>query len=422
MALAKGKQADHVRGALADLSSRFLRVKPARMRQAHLADGLAGLALAHAGLESVFPGAGHLERAERALDLAVGRLQDQTFAPSLHEGFVGIAWAVERLKWGVAEAGDDPCAPIDAMLASYLAAAPRSTPYDLMAGLVGIGVYAIDRVPRPSACALVAAVVDRLAETARRDPPLRNTRRAARPAIAWRSDPAWVPEPFRATGHADWNLGVAHGIPGIVAFLGLVCGARCDARTRRKARALLEGSVAWLLASELPASSPSCFSWAATTGPATQPVRSAWCYGDPGIALALLVAARGAGERAWEREAIRVGLRAAARPPNDVGIKDAGLCHGAAGLAHMFHRLYRASGEERFARSARSWLTRTLTRSRTEGSRAFAGFTAYNLMPNGKLGWYAAPGLLTGAAGIALALIATLAEDEPGWDRLFLMS
>ena len=68
-----------------------------------------------------------------------------------------------------------------------------------------------------------------------------------------------------------------------------------------------------MLAQELPRSAKGSFDQGVPRrGPMT-PTRTAWCYGDPGVAAALLVAARCAGEAPWERHAIRIALRAAAR-------------------------------------------------------------------------------------------------------------
>ncbi len=60
-----------------------------------------------------------------------------------------------------------------------------------------------------------------------------------------------------------------------------------------------------------PESAGGCFPWAVALGIPRVPARVAWCAGDPGIAAALHVAARGADEPAWAREATRIGLRAA---------------------------------------------------------------------------------------------------------------
>jgi hypothetical protein len=100
---------------------------------------------------------------------------------------------------------------------------------------------------------------------------------------------------------------------------------------------------------------------------------------------------------------------------------DTGLCHGAAGAGHVFHRLFLATGEPRFADAARFWFARLLA-MRGE-HRGFAGFAAYGPDGKGKLAWTGDAGFLTGAAGVTLALVAAITEDaEPVWDRALLIS
>src|SRR5262249_61152253 len=85
-----------------------------------------------------------------------------------------------------------------------------------------------------------------------------------------------------------------------------------------------------------------------------------WCYGDPGVAAALLGAARGVAEPGWEAAALAIARRAAERPSAEAGIKDAALCHGCAGLGHLFNRMSQATGEPELAEAARAWFERTL--------------------------------------------------------------
>ena len=56
----------------------------------------------------------------------------------------------------------------------------------------------------------------------------------------------WLPPETRAglpRGH--YNLGLAHGVPGVIGFLGLV---RAAGIAQDIARPLLDGAVSWLLA------------------------------------------------------------------------------------------------------------------------------------------------------------------------------
>lgn len=330
--------------------------------------------------------------------------------PSLYVGFTGVAWATAHLAGHTVDSDseDDPNEDIDDALNGYLTRSPWADDFDLVSGLVGLGVYALERLPRPGARAMLERVIDRLHESSER----------TSQGITWHTSPdllpPWQRERF-PTGH--YNLGLAHGVPGAIALLGHACAAGF---AERKARTILSGAVPWLLAQRLPPGSAAMFPSATAPGIDRAPARSAWCYGDPGIATALLAAARGAGEIAWEHEAVALARRAADRPPDETRVVDAGLCHGAAGLGHVFNRMHQSTGDPRLAEAARSWFERTLNMRRP--GEGVGGFCAWQVADEGPEGWVADPGLLTGAAGIGLALLAAITPIEPAWDRMLLLS
>ena len=99
------------------------------------------------------------------------------------------------------------------------------------------------------------------------------------------------------------------------------------------------------------------------------------------------------------------------------GVRDSGLCHGSAGIGHIYNRFYQATGDAIFGDAARLWFTHLLDNRRPE---AYAGFPAWEV-PDGTSGLFRPePGFLTGAAGVGLALIAATSETEPLWDRLLM--
>jgi hypothetical protein len=120
------------------------------------------------------------------------------------------------------------------------------------------------------------------------------------------------------------------------------------------------------------------------------------------------------------QRAIELARRAAARPLEQSGIVDAPLCHGAAGLGQIFNRLFQSTGRVEFADAAREWFGRALEmRHPGEG---IGGYQAAEKRAGGGLDWVSDPSLLTGAAGIALALLAATTSVEPAWDRMLLLS
>jgi lantibiotic modifying enzyme len=305
-----------------------------------------------------------------ALEAAAGAAPLQ----HLFEGFTGVGWTLAHLDgWLLDLSEGDPNDALDAALLELVSTTPWSGEFDLLAGLTGVGVYALERRPRARALELLSEVVDRLAELDARQP-------------FWWLAADRLPADVRARYSAGaWNLGTAHGVPGVVALLW-----KAHAAGMRSATPLLERAVDWLLAQRRGADAECAFP--SFTAPDVVAGRSplAWCYGDPGTAGALFGAAPEAATAVIER--------AATRPVLGSGVVDASICHGSAGLAHIFNRLHQATGSEALRQTAREWLQQLVEMPRRE-----AGF-------------------LTGAAGSGLALLAAATPLEPRWDRALLLS
>jgi lantibiotic modifying enzyme len=391
---------------------------PAARGSTALADGPAGLALFFHYLDQARPGKGHDEQALTHLEAAIQATATAVTSPGLYGGFTGTAWALEHLTGRLLEppaAGDeDPGAEVATALTAYLGHSPWRDDYDLISGLAGIGVWAVERAPREGAAAAAASVVRRLEELAEREDG----------GVRWRTPPERMLESERKENpEGNFNLGVAHGAPGVIGVLGemVAAGLAVD-----EARKLLAAAVEWLLRQDPPAGAVSRFAYAVSPGQQEgRPSRLAWCYGDPGISLALLGAARAVAEPEWEREALATARRAAARPRDQGGVIDGGLCHGAAGLLQLYNRLYQATGDPLWKTEALAWCERLLALRRP--GEGIAGWQAWR--PIGdltarepELGWVTDPGLLTGAAGIGLALLGAVSPVEPAWDRVLLCS
>lgn len=343
------------------------------------------------------------ERAGLRLDHILTEAGERRLPASFWTGFTGIAWTnlhLEELLAG--KAGTDLNEEVDSMLRDVVRLTPWRWQYDLIAGLVGIGCYALDHPDRDLAADLLGSIVERLAESA--------VGRGG--GITWWTPPALLGD-RAATLYPQgyFDLGLAHGIPGIVALLGRACGSGL---VGGEALRLLEGAVQWLLANRRSEDGGPRFGRYA--GEIRElPARSAWCYGDPGVAVALLAAARAVGEPGWEQEALAIARRSCARPADETGVIDACFCHGTSGLGHLYNRLYQATGEESFARAAGDWFEQTLTRWDRRGEDP-AGWleTAES--------WWQQAELLEGGTGAGLALLAATSPAEPGWDRPLLAS
>jgi len=376
---------------------------------ASLSGGKTGLGLVLAYLSHSLGRKDFAEVAFGFLSEAADTLASSRMSASLYGGFAGLGWVVAHLRGGLLDFGaEDPDEEIDRALLDYLDSNRQQVDYDLIGGLVGLGVYALERLPLEAGAQLLQRVIDRLGESAKSRPE----------GVAWFTPQELLPPHQRQEcpeGH--FNLGVAHGTPGVASLLGLALAAGVGGG---KARNLLREAVHWTLSQALGGADGRVrFPYYIATGVKPVPSRSAWCYGDPGIAAALYCAARGAGEPEWERRALEIALGVAGLPMSEAGVQDAGLCHGAAGLGHLYNRMFQASGEPRLAEAARAWYEKTMDMRRPgEGA---AGYLTWGPMRlDGPPVWVTDPGLLSGAAGIALALLAAATPVEPLWDRILL--
>ena len=347
------------------------------------------------------------ERAAACFDAASEELLRLPMRPILFAGFLGTAWVGEYLQQWIFDPGDDEDgeddagAEIDEALLAGLAPASALWSCDLLKGLVGCGVYALERLPRRRARAGLERIVEHLAARAVE----------VGPGVAW-------PPPVEVDPSGTLRLGLAHGTAGVVAFLAAVCraGVAVD-----RARPLLDRACAWLLSVVAPGGEPSaCPDRVTAQGHGSAPTLS-WCSGSPGIAAGLLQAARCRGNPVWEEAALDLARAAAASSQE---LPDGGFCHGAAGVAHTFGRLYQATAEPVFAAAARRWLRQLLAGQRDSGA---TGFFTDPLGPHvgvrpGGAGRRESGGLMRGAAGIGLVLQAAVSPEAPDWDRLMLLS
>ena len=372
-----------------------------------LAAGRAGQALFYAYLSLHRPADGTL--ADLGIELLDRATEGTAAAPmseSLLSGFPGIAWTTEHLQGRIFESDADPNLEIDETVLTLLSRSPWPGEYDLINGLVGLGIYALERLPRPTAVQCLERIVGELDRSAEHGPE----------GAAWLTPPGRL-APFKLVAYPEglYDLGASHGIAGVIALLAAACRAGVHAGVARR---LLDQAVSWLLARELDGGRGLRFPHFFYPGIEPGPSRLAWCYGDLGVAATLLFAARAVNEPSWERRALAVALAAAEPGPWVATVQDAGLCHGAGGVAHLFNRMSQATGEERLAAAARSWYAAAL--AFRQPGLGVGGFRSWAADLSGAFGWRNDPGFLEGAAGVGLALLAAVSPVDPAWDRLLL--
>ena len=323
---------------------------------------------------------------------------------SLFGGWAGLGWMTSHL-----DADDDFVGThVDQLLAATLPEWPRRQGYDLISGLVGAGVHFVERLPDERAKRGLGMVLDALETTA-----VQNDG-----GITWFTAPEFLPPWQRERApNGYYNVGVAHGVPGVCWLLAKLCTARVEAA---RAESLLRRTFGWLRSCQPEPDRAELPSWIAPGVKREPNRRMAWCYGPLGASAVVLEAAKAIGDRETENWARTLALACAGVPPEEARIQDAGLCHGAAGNAQIFYRLARNNEDAKFREAADAWFRATLDyRKPSEG---IGGYRMWGDVGDDRQGWVDDATFLTGSAGIGLALLAATTDIEPNWDRLLLLS
>jgi lantibiotic biosynthesis protein len=377
-----------------------------------VAGGTAGLALFYAYLGAETGSEEWTGLADRLMEHSIDALSNRPLPADFYEGFTGIGWALGQLQGMLYEEPDeddedpdaDPDAdPIGESLVEALGGRTYARgDFDLIGGLAGHGIYAFHALPRPAARRSLELLAQRLVEIGE---PVDG-------GFSWFTPPEVLPDWMREKEpDGRYSLGVSHGVAAVISVLSMCAAAGVMSDEQR---ATLDRAVDWLLAQKQNGKKW-CFANSVVNGRPAGRDRLAWCYGDPGIAAALFTAARHCGHAGWEAMALEIAQTAARRDMETAEIVDAALCHGSAGLAHLFNRMHQASGDPLLAEAARAWFRYTV-----DMQRPGVGIAGYEFFA--APGWQPLTGYLLGLAGVGLGLLAGVSSREPGWDQFLAVS
>jgi lantibiotic modifying enzyme len=274
--------------------------------------------------------------------------------------------------------------------------------YDLLYGVLGYGVYFLERNKFTPQKENLNEIVDLLDEI----------------SIQKDYGIAWEDRIERTENRNKEliNLGFAHGIPSIIVFLSYVN----KATGYKKSLLLIDQAIQFLKSSELNYAKDSRFSLNLLDGEVGNfKTRLAWCFGDLGIGYALLKS----GNLLTNNKSINYGIEILLSLTNkeiadkSTGIIDAGFCHGASGVSHIFFKAYQYTSEEKFLIASNYWLKQALKMKNVDGGYSSCSYSEEEEK------WLSAPnnGLLEGSAGVGLCILSRLEEKKSDWDLCFLL-
>jgi lantibiotic modifying enzyme len=380
-----------------------------RVRSTGLFSGRAGITLLFGYLAKAFPGGEYEEITYNYLEELRESLTTKSMTHTLSSGKAGIGFVFQHLRnIGLI----DPAEGLDLHQLDQQISAGADIDFfngnwDPMHGLVGLGLYFIERHKETGEHQHLEKIVDHLASLVVRE----------RECFLWASNRS------EQEHRPAFNFGMAHGMPGLLSFLAQVyeLGIR-----REIIKMLIPSGLDYLLSYRT--TRDRLYSFPISVSPPTresgrsriQPSwRHGWCYGDLGMANALLHCGRALGEPEWRQKGLNIARRTTAIHFEYAGCEDAPFCHGTTGLVHQYNRLFQATQDQRFKDAAEHWLKMTMDHYYQPGR--YPGGYAYRIFDEdeNRLVGITSFGLLEGITGIALVYLYYLHNTEPGWDAIF---
>lgn len=391
-----------------DISRDLLQDAHAYLSQPSLPKGIGGPILYFSYLYH-YTGEGHYLKKVNELTTALLDLADlHRLDASLENGWCGIGWLIQHLIH-LKILDDDSVTyleQIDALLLRSLTTDLKQHRYDFFTGLLGKGLYFLERHIQEDKTEQLKTVLYALLSLSEED----HLGQSWQDFYSFRRS---------SVGAKAFSLGLSHGLPSILVFL-----SQLEKRGIETALVgvTIQKSLQWLKAFERSFELGVCFPSKITNYtcqyPERGPDRLAWCHGDLGIAAAILQC----GISISDPSIISWGQRIASSHINrwtssDTQVSDAGLCHGTAGVALLYKKICDYTGNPQFQKSEKKWLQRTREYA-VHLQKGTGGYMAWN----GEGSWEKNLGFLEGAAGIGLMLASDYFQDTaPAWGRLLLL-
>lgn len=290
--------------------------------------------------------------------------------------------------------------------------------YDLIQGIVGIGIYEISNVSQ-------IGLLNQLQEI------LALLVRLTKPIQAWgRQVPGWyLPSSLQFLDSdkerypkGNFNIGLAHGIPGILAFLSVAMLRGIIVEGQQEA---IEYITSWIVRHRREENGIYCWEtmlpFENETDGKNTPIkfhRAAWCYGVPGIVRALYLAGK-ATKNTWIKEFSLESFRSVFKCKRESWLLPGpSICHGICGLLLITWQMAKDSRLPDLMEQVPA--IEEILLEYYQSKHPF-GFKDYDLTKTGTYAHLDKVDLLEGACGILLTLL-SLEHEVSWWHAPFLIN
>ncbi|WP_099463734.1 MULTISPECIES: lanthionine synthetase C family protein [Parabacteroides] len=315
------------------------------------------------------------------------------FNPSFCNGISGICWGIQHLIANQFLENDstDILKSFDTNLSTHVITYASLNYFDYLHGAIGIAIYLLKKINSNNIRACENKIIDILSSSKIN---INNK------GCYWESK---IGEKI--------NISLSHGLASICIFLAKAYQLNINSS---KTKDLLNKSITFLLSQEIQIPNRiSIFPSFSLYEDHYHSSRLGWCYGDLGIALALWHYANIFKDSNIKQKAIEIFLFSALRKNlHSTAVIDGSICHGSAGIALIFKKMYYYTQREEFREASTYWLSQTLKMSKYED-----GIVGYK--SNGEKN---SIDFLNGITGIGMVLLSFLTNENSIWDECLLLS
>lgn len=266
---------------------------------------------------------------------------------------------------------------------------------DFWHGAFGVVFYFLERLSNPLLRQRAEVLIEKIVEEVQGD-----------------DDGLWFPNILSPKDESVINLSLSHGQ---TAFMIILMQAAQKGVQAELARSVVRRGINFVLQYQRSADMETDFSIFplmvnAETDERKFSNRMALCYGDLNILLLMYRAAAFLESPELRRRADLCGVGTLRRYTEKATlVSDSHLCHGAAGVAQLYHTLYKLTGNDGYYRSYQTWVDKTI---------AFLDHDLQHATFKGQEG-----SLLNGYPGISLVLLNYIyhKREQLDWAKVFLL-
>lgn len=325
-------------------------------------------------------------------------------------GLAGLGWTLEHLKQKqfIEIDIDELFSEVDPILFQKMMADLEQRYFDVLHGGLGYFKYFLSRYKNTTSHSLRNMYLDYLSkglDTLERIAVKEND------YIYWLSQ--LPPE------RKEWiiNTGLSHGMASI---LSVLCDVHQIPELRERATDLMRRGINYLLhiMNDTETAHSVLPSWVDPEKEVpTSQGRTAWCYGDLGIALVFLKLADIKTFDFLKNEAlVLLNKNILLNRENRSGVVDTGFCHGAFGNAHCYGIAFYKTGIATYREQQLFWMHKGFKMEQPD-----LDYSGFPMFVGEEPQWDPRLSLLEGIAGIGLVIIDYLNEERGTWDKALLL-